>query len=199
MIFEHIILTDNEKEFIDYGYLLRIDNINDLIHYFKNERIKHVDKSIDDMLGSVLDVPQHPTNILTHFAYQTVKLPISEKIDIKKLKKAFYGLKVIISKHFLDAVELLEKGYILYFKHNGCYLVKTNDMNIKNFYKTDKYIWKQINPKIKVFKWIGGKHYYAKIGNIDVVDDKGRQKWNTKTMAYKQAEIMLKKLAIDNN
>ncbi len=44
---------------------------------------------------------------------------------------------------------------------------------------------------IRTIKWPGGKHWYAKIGDIDVVVD-GDQKWNTKAAAQKAAERFLK-------
>lgn len=39
---------------------------------------------------------------------------------------------------------------------------------------------------IRVIKWPNGKHYYAKIGNCDVIID-DEQKWKTKKQAYKKA------------
>jgi len=40
---------------------------------------------------------------------------------------------------------------------------------------------------IKIDKWFGGKHYYAKICEIDVVDESGGTKWNTYEYAQKVA------------
>ena len=46
---------------------------------------------------------------------------------------------------------------------------------------------------IKVFKWNGGAHWYAKIAHIDVVID-GEQKWNAKWVAQQKAEQFLSKM-----
>lgn len=44
--------------------------------------------------------------------------------------------------------------------------------------------WSKDN--IRIIKWTQGKHYYAKIGNQDVVID-DIQKWKTRKQAYKKA------------
>lgn len=33
---------------------------------------------------------------------------------------------------------------------------------------------------VRLIQWDGGKHWYAKLGSIDIVDSEGNQKWNTK-------------------
>lgn len=47
---------------------------------------------------------------------------------------------------------------------------------------------------ISVTKWPGGKHYYAKIRNIEVVDEEGDIKWSSTEEAERQAKIFLKRL-----
>ena len=44
---------------------------------------------------------------------------------------------------------------------------------------------------IKIVQWPNGEHYYAKIGNMDIVDDKGNQKWNTYDEAFLNAKKFL--------
>ena len=40
---------------------------------------------------------------------------------------------------------------------------------------------------IKITRWRGGNHYYAKVGHIDVEDDFGKVKWNTEKQAREMA------------
>lgn len=47
---------------------------------------------------------------------------------------------------------------------------------------------------ISVTKWPGGKHYYAKIRNIEVVDEENDIKWSSAEEAERQAKIFLKRL-----
>lgn len=46
---------------------------------------------------------------------------------------------------------------------------------------------------VRFIRWEGGAHYYAKIGKIDIVDDLGRQKWDTKEEASKAAMEFISK------
>lgn len=45
---------------------------------------------------------------------------------------------------------------------------------------------------VRFIMWEGGKHWYAKLGNIDIVDANGNQKWNTKAEAIQAAKEYLK-------
>lgn len=45
---------------------------------------------------------------------------------------------------------------------------------------------------VRFIMWDGGKHWYAKIGNVDIVDKNGNQKWNTKSEAEEAAKEYLK-------
>lgn len=56
---------------------------------------------------------------------------------------------------------------------------------------TDKITY-ELND-IKIFKWERGSHFYAKVGQIDVVVD-GEQKWNAKWIAQNKAEEFLSSL-----
>lgn len=41
---------------------------------------------------------------------------------------------------------------------------------------------------VKYMTWYGGKHWYAKIGKIDIVDRDNNQKWNTRKEAEEAAK-----------
>ncbi len=47
---------------------------------------------------------------------------------------------------------------------------------------------------VRFIQWNGGKHWYAKIGKIDIVDNNGNQKWNTKSEAVQAAKEYLTRL-----
>jgi len=51
---------------------------------------------------------------------------------------------------------------------------------------------------ISITRWPGGRHYYAKIKNIEVADENGDSKWNTTEEAKRQAKIFLKTLKMEN-
>ena len=64
---------------------------------------------------------------------------------------------------------------------------EVNDELIKNNITWPTY---SIND-IKIIQWPNGEHYYAKIGDMDVVDNMGNQKWNTYNEAFFNAKKFL--------
>ena len=46
---------------------------------------------------------------------------------------------------------------------------------------------------VRFIQWDGGEHWYAKINKEDIVDEFGRQKWNTKGEAEKAAKYYIEK------
>jgi hypothetical protein len=51
---------------------------------------------------------------------------------------------------------------------------------------------------IRYIQWNDGIHWYAKVGNYDVVDEQSNQKWDTKEEAQKAAINFLKSLKNDS-
>lgn len=47
---------------------------------------------------------------------------------------------------------------------------------------------------VRYIQWDGGRHWYAKIGKLDIVDDNGNQKWNTKAEAEQAVKQYFEKL-----
>lgn len=44
---------------------------------------------------------------------------------------------------------------------------------------------------VRFIQWTGGEHWYAKVGNIDIVDENGNQKWSTRKEAEDAARKWL--------
>lgn len=104
-------------------------------------------------------------------------------------------------KNLLDDCACLDKitdAYIHCFIRWGAIVISPNysfrniddTFDIQKEIKQKEFIFPLTNAlEIKVSRWPGGKHYYAKVGNIDVKDEDGNIKWGT----YKRAEIEAKK------
>lgn len=58
-------------------------------------------------------------------------------------------------------------------------IVNTTERDVLTFPDEDKPTMNDVRYII----WEGGQHIYAKIGKLDVVDEKGNQKWNTRAEA----------------
>lgn len=100
-------------------------------------------------------------------------------------------LKLLQATILCNQIKSLLKGEKLIInENNGYFTIKPNqEYKILNIH-ADKFTKKDI----RIIKWWGGTHYYAKIGNIDVVDDDGNVKWNTEQYAYDIAIKYMNKL-----
>jgi len=93
-------------------------------------------------------------------------------------------------------LKLLIDGNILFFNCNGGFTFDTINYkryNVLEIIEKDKLIFPQIKKlsDVRYIKWPAGKHWYAKIGNLDILDSEGNQKWDTKKEAIKAAKEFL--------
>jgi hypothetical protein len=77
----------------------------------------------------------------------------------------------------------------IFINSNGGYFGYNTNLEVTDTQEISKY--KLPTEEIRIISWPNGKHFYAKIGNADVVVD-GRQKWDTKAEAQLNAEKFLK-------
>lgn len=89
----------------------------------------------------------------------------------------------------------LRDNGLSYMIYNTSYDIIDEVYSKELIYPNSSYTEKDIN----ILRWKGGKHYYVKIKNLDVVDPDGNQKWNTRDEALKQAKIFLKNINKDLN
>ena len=97
-----------------------------------------------------------------------------------------FNLKLLHANILSGQLKYLLDGCKLVINKSGGYFpIKTDQKYEVVEIGNDNYIEKDI----KINKWWGGSHYYAKVGKIDVIDDDGNVKWNTEKRAR---EIALK-------
>ena len=106
--------------------------------------------------------------------------------NIEEREPMIFNLKLLHGRVLSDQLRCLLNGKKLVINKNGGYFPISSDqkyeiieINNDNYSEND----------IKIKKWWGGLHYYAKVGNVDVVDDFGNVKWNSEKEAK---EIALK-------
>lgn len=76
---------------------------------------------------------------------------------------------------------LTDKGRI-FIGASGGYFTISDQLEITNTIEIEQFFLP--SEDVRIIQWPNGEHFYAKIGNQDVVVD-GKQKWNTR----KQAEL----------
>lgn len=101
-----------------------------------------------------------------------------------------YELKRLKYTVIVNQIKSLLDGEILVINSKGGYFPIRQDDEYRILETDEK---KYTSKDIKINKWFGGKHFYAKVGEIDVVYN-GDVKWNTEEDATKAAEKYMKKL-----
>jgi len=92
-------------------------------------------------------------------------------------------------------VSQLFKGRTLYLREIGSYMIDSPSFEITDRLVSDTLVYPGYTKEdIKITKWDGGTHYYAKIGKMDVIDREGNQKWNSRWEAQQAAEEELHNL-----
>lgn len=98
------------------------------------------------------------------------------------------------NKTYKDRCELILSGKPLLLSDEFSYMV-TEGFEIIKEVESDTLDFKvsgYTEDDIKIIKWPCGRHYYAKIGKIDVCDEDGNYKWNYEDKAINAAKLMLK-------
>lgn len=113
-------------------------------------------------------------------------------------------------KTIIDDCQILGglcSGYWNIFLREGKFIVSPNNSfrNIDNTFKIlnkvkrKELIFPMTSEKdIRILKWNNGIHYYAKIGNQDVVWNR-KQKWDSHEEAYACAKFYLNKILEEKN
>jgi len=103
-------------------------------------------------------------------------------------------------------LDTLLEGYFNIFLREGRFVVSPNNafrnidssFKILNKIEREELIFPITSEKdIRILKWNNGIHYYAKIGNQDVIWNR-KQKWNSHEEAYACANFYLNNLLKEN-
>ena len=161
---------------ITYNNVLIVENQKQLEQYLLN----------DNLFEKVIKFKQKILNFEEHHWYGDIA-GIGDLCDMKT--KTFEEFKLcvlgLIAKRNADMKERLNKGYILVIQKNGSYFsCKKEEIKIIENSKLSE-------KDIKITRWKNGKHWYAKVGMHDVIDEKGNVKWNSFDEAYKEAKKFL--------
>lgn len=171
----------NIKAFnLEYTNMVLIETMDDLYEYFETISAERVKEAAKDILETA-KTGNHNKTRLGGFT----KL-MSEHTDQGEI----YTLCDIVGRVQATQIMKVAQGIKLAINLSGGYFPIPEDAEIQ-IMPTHKYTEKDI----KITKFDGGKHYYATIGGVEVVDEWGDKKWNT----YNYAEIIAKKYLDDLN
>lgn len=104
--------------------------------------------------------------------------------NIEEREPMLFNLKLLHARVLTDQLKDIMDGKKLVINKSGGYFpIKPDQKYEVVAICNDNYT----EADIKTNKWWGGSHYYAKIGNVDVIDDFGNVKWNTEKRAREVA------------
>ena len=100
------------------------------------------------------------------------------------------GMSMLADSMTDKQVDAISAGHILWFNEKGGYNYGLDRYVPATVYR-DKLLFPNYTKKdIRVSRWGGGQHYYAKVGEIEVkeyIDGEIIMKWNTYEEAYEKA------------
>ncbi len=171
---------NNLSKYLDYGRMLKLSNHLDVLEYFETR---------NDYKKSYEDFNTHFEHL--HFTNKLTRIVVADAC--KNNTNFVQALGKVVSNQMRTMFELLSENKTIYVNENGGFFaVDKSDNFIEYNFINEQYF--NAND-IEIVRWEEGRHYYAKIKNIDVCYN-GEQKWNTYDEAYRNA---FKYLTILNN
>ena len=168
------------------GFIL-IENISDLIDFrhemtyglMKESATTLVDRAETEQKGGSVS---HATDAITNAV---------EKVNKIRPKGVIYAHAELMGNYTIDQDKIVSSGKSIAINPYNMvsYFTVPDDSEIEFVSLEEKYSVEDI----KISRWDGGVHWYAKIGQIDVVID-NEQKWNARWVAQKKAEQYLKEM-----
>lgn len=100
------------------------------------------------------------------------------------------GATSLEDRTFKDRIELFNKGRAIYLRDGLPYYCSLEHPKYEEEKWTEKleYPYEFQYEDVRFIQWPDGRHWYAKCGNIDIVDKYGHQKWNDKSYAQEVAK-----------
>lgn len=100
------------------------------------------------------------------------------------------GATSLEKKTFEDRINMFRKGRAIYLRDGLPYYCSLEHPEYEEEKWTEKleYPYEYQYEDVRFMQWPGGRHWYAKIGNIDITDKYGEQKWYDKSYAQEVAK-----------
>jgi hypothetical protein len=184
--FEHIRLKGFER--IESEWVLKVVSVKELLEYYRLTRPSLIHDAFEDFLAVCDKKKKHFTNSLSQITAQLAET----KVNAGNTKYSFVdSITDLLGKVERNQLAMLCEGHHLYMRDVGSYVHDNgHHYDVLDSHKSDKLIFPQ--SEIRLLQWKGGRHWYAKIGNVDVIVD-DEQKWDTKIEAKQKALTYLNK------
>jgi hypothetical protein len=182
-------IIDNKLK-IEYPFMFRCINFEQLVEHENTFMKSQIEMGVKDYFRLHVEC-----NGLGHCDTYYGSL-LDELIKIKGGNILTTGTS-IENEIFNGKKKALLKFGGIYLREIGSYMPITDKYSILETIETENFVYPGNNftkDDIRIIQWRNGLHYYAKIGNYDVVDYGGKQKWNSHDEAMIVAKEYLKRL-----
>lgn len=160
-----------------HKWMLECNDATMLIEHHEKYMSTEIGKGIKD----VFSVATEKTHVNTSYGSAITKYA---DITGKSLLESAIHIENVILNGKLKTIA--SHGHVL-LRENGSYMVYTSSDEIIGTMLSENMLYPNYTlADIKVDRWFGGVHYYAKIGCLDVCIN-GNSKWNTPEYAYEMA------------
>jgi len=159
--------------------MILLENLSDYNEYIRDSFDVEVENSQREIITKIKQ------NGLGHYTHDLAD--VSETISHITGQGSLFNILDLSQKIKKAQLKLILNGYKIVINSKGGYfeLSKNDEIEILSKY---------IKDDIKITRWRNGKHFYAKIGHIDVIDEFDNVKWNTEKKAKDVAIKYMEKL-----
>jgi len=184
--FEHLQLKKSPSI---SGWYLKLSTVKELIEHTQKVDPTRIEVAFTDYLSAEVEKRTHFSDMLAANCSLLAEIKGTTFVDT---------IFNTLTGSFKYKLEKIIKGYNVFINPSGGYTFDTTTYESYVVLETITkkgliYPMKDIKD-VRYIKWPQGTHWYAKIGNIDIVDDRGSQKWDTKKEAEKAAKIFLQRM-----
>lgn len=157
-----------------FPWMLECDNIMTLIEHSEKYN-GYLVQGFESLISSDYDKPTRHGEAIRCVAQ-------SEGTSI------LVGAMSLENKIFQSKLKAINTFGKIYLRENGSYTTEGKTFTIIGVVEKDDIKYPNYtNKDIKVSQWKNGTHYYAKIGNMDVIDEYGNHKWDSYDEAFNMA------------
>lgn len=182
-IYHFIKVKSKDKDDSEGTWLLEADSLHVIHEHFKKYVGAEIKQGIKEIISRISGKIGHYSNKFASIVDMMMQisnepyLVVATRLENEMLQTRLKG--------YVDGIEQ-------YLSDSLSVIIMSPHLEIIDEEYKDKMVFpheeRPTLDDVKYMTWYGGKHYYAKIGKIDIVDKDNNQKWNTKKEAEEAAK-----------
>jgi len=179
-------------------WYLKPETVQDIIDHFKKICGREFKDGIEDYFDNVVVLPNHPISGKPYLWSKNHSSSVwrnAVELEIHTKGNTFLQSAVALENRTLqDRLRFYLEGRFIYLRDGLPYYIGTEIPEYDDEVWSEEltYPYELNYDDVRFLQWPNGIHWYAKIGNIDIVDRHGNQKWRDKSWAIEIAKRFCK-------